>query len=82
MTVQASFVGPGQKPKLFFFFSSSVIFFELVNNFRLPFRMLVRKYECDLAFTPMIIANSFVRSQKARDSEFTTCKGKFILYTL
>ena len=43
--------------------------------FRLPFRMLVRKYDCDIAFTPMIIADSFVKSLKARDNEFTTCKG-------
>lgn len=35
--------------------------------------MLVRKYDCDLAYTPMIIANCFVNSLKARDSDFTTC---------
>lgn len=46
----------------------------MVRYSKLPFRMLVRKYECDLAFTPMIIANSFVQSLKARDNEFTTCK--------
>ena len=34
--------------------------------------MLVRKYDCDIAFTPMIVSESFVQSQKARDSEFTT----------
>ncbi len=47
---------------------------------RLPFRTLVRKYDCDFAFTPMIMANSFVRSSKARDSEFTTNKGEFLLH--
>ncbi|XP_064606472.1 tRNA-dihydrouridine(20a/20b) synthase [NAD(P)+]-like isoform X2 [Liolophura sinensis] len=46
----------------------------MVRYSKLPFRMLVRKYDCDLAFTPMIISNSFVRSIKARDSDFTTCK--------
>lgn len=45
----------------------------MVRYSKLPFRMLVRKYNCDIAFTPMIIANSFVSSLKARDSEFTTC---------
>ena len=44
--------------------------------FRLAFRNLVRRYDCDLAFTPMIIANSFVHSAKARDSELTTNKGR------
>ncbi|XP_052781231.1 tRNA-dihydrouridine(20a/20b) synthase [NAD(P)+]-like [Mya arenaria] len=46
----------------------------MVRYSKLPFRMLVRKYGCDLAFTPMIIANSFVESLKARDIEFTTCR--------
>ncbi|KAH3880911.1 tRNA-dihydrouridine(20a/20b) synthase [NAD(P)+]-like [Dreissena polymorpha] len=46
----------------------------MVRYSKLPFRMLVRQYGCDLAFTPMIIANSFVASLKARDSEFTTCR--------
>lgn len=43
----------------------------MVNN-RLQFRELIRKYECDLAYTPMIMSNSFIKSQKARDNEFTT----------
>ncbi|CAG2063641.1 unnamed protein product, partial [Timema podura] len=42
---------------------------------RLPFRSLVRKYDCDLCFTPMILADSFVMSEKARNNEFTTSKG-------
>ncbi|KAK3579343.1 hypothetical protein CHS0354_029635 [Potamilus streckersoni] len=46
----------------------------MVRYSKMPFRMLVRKYDCDLAFTPMIIANSFIQSLKARDSEFTTCR--------
>lgn len=44
----------------------------MVRYSKLAFRSLVRKYECDLCFTPMIIAESFVKSIKARDSEFTT----------
>ena len=43
--------------------------------------MLVRKYNCDIAFTPMIIANSFVQSLKARDNEFTTSAGLFQFLT-
>ncbi|KAK6177226.1 hypothetical protein SNE40_015367 [Patella caerulea] len=47
----------------------------MVRYSKLPFRMLVRKYDCDLAFTPMIISNSFNKSVKARDADFSTCKG-------
>ncbi|XP_069141096.1 tRNA-dihydrouridine(20a/20b) synthase [NAD(P)+]-like [Argopecten irradians] len=46
----------------------------MVRYSKLAFRMLVRKYGCDIAFTPMIISESFIKSVKARDSEFTTCK--------
>lgn len=41
---------------------------------RLQFRTLVRRYGCDICFTPMILADSFVQSLKARDNEFTTHK--------
>ncbi|CAG7712038.1 unnamed protein product [Allacma fusca] len=44
----------------------------MVRYSRLPFRQLVREYGCDLAFSPMIMADSFVKSQKYRDIEFTT----------
>lgn len=47
----------------------------MVRYSKLSFRMLVREYGCDLAFTPMIIADSFIKSLKARDSDFTTCAG-------
>lgn len=33
------------------------------------------RYGCDLCYTPMIISDSFVKSQKARDNEFTTNSG-------
>ncbi|KII63258.1 tRNA-dihydrouridine(20a/20b) synthase [NAD(P)+]-like protein [Thelohanellus kitauei] len=37
--------------------------------------MLVRKYNVDVAFTPMIISNDFFRSEKARMAEFSTDTG-------
>uniref|UniRef100_A0A803YK30 DUS-like FMN-binding domain-containing protein n=1 Tax=Meleagris gallopavo TaxID=9103 RepID=A0A803YK30_MELGA len=42
---------------------------------RLAFRTLVRRYGCELCYTPMVVAADFVRSAKARDSEFTTNRG-------
>ncbi|KAL7976270.1 hypothetical protein Chor_002489 [Crotalus horridus] len=47
----------------------------MVRYSKLPFRTLVRKYNCDLCYTPMIVAADFVRSVKARHSEFTTNQG-------
>ncbi|KAI3354335.1 hypothetical protein L3Q82_018860 [Scortum barcoo] len=44
----------------------------MVRYSKLAFRTLVRKYNCDICFTPMIVAADFTRSVKARDSEFTT----------
>ncbi|XP_054721936.1 tRNA-dihydrouridine(20a/20b) synthase [NAD(P)+]-like isoform X2 [Uloborus diversus] len=44
----------------------------MVRYSKLPFRLLVRKYACDVAFTPMIISHSFIESVKARDTDFTT----------
>lgn len=44
--------------------------------FRLQFRKLIRMYECDLCFTPMIMADSYVKSAKARAHEFQTDAGK------
>ena len=44
----------------------------MVRYSRLPFRLLVRKYKSDLAYTPMIVANSFVQSQKCFDANLTT----------
>lgn len=48
---------------------------------RLAFRTLVRRYGCDLCYTPMVVAADFVRSAKARDSEFTTNRGNSVKYT-
>ncbi|XP_069485245.1 tRNA-dihydrouridine(20a/20b) synthase [NAD(P)+]-like [Ambystoma mexicanum] len=47
----------------------------MVRYSKLAFRTLVRKYGCDLCYTPMIVAADFVKSVKARDSEFTTNRG-------
>lgn len=44
---------------------------KLPNNYSIN---LVR-YGCDLVFTPMIVADCFVKSVKARDTEFTTNAG-------
>lgn len=44
----------------------------IFSSHRLAFRSLVRKYSCDICYTPMIVACDFMRSAKARDSEFTT----------
>ena len=41
--------------------------------YRLAFRQLVRKYECDLVFTPMIVSSCFIESQNARDANLITC---------
>lgn len=37
----------------------------------------MRKYGCDVAFSPMIVSESFTKSQKARDAEFSTCEGGY-----
>jgi len=46
----------------------------MVRYSKLAFRLLVREYGCDLAFSPMILADSFYNSQKARDNEFITAE--------
>ena len=45
----------------------------MVRYSKLPFRLLVRDYGVDVTYTPMILAHEFIRSQTARDSDFTTC---------
>jgi tRNA-dihydrouridine synthase len=45
---------------------------------RLPFRKLVRRHGAQLVFTPMIISDSFVKSEKCRAIEFTTDEGLFM----
>eukprot|EP00048_Salpingoeca_helianthica_P021428 m.12199 g.12199 ORF g.12199 m.12199 type:complete len:311 (+) comp5971_c0_seq2:127-1059(+) len=44
----------------------------MVRYSKLAFRRLVRRHGVDVAYTPMIISDCFVRSATARDVEFTT----------
>jgi len=44
----------------------------MVRYSKLAFRNLVRLYDVDIAFSPMILADSFYNSGKARDNELTT----------
>lgn len=44
----------------------------MVRYSKLPFRKLVRQYNTDLCFTPMILAREFGNSEWARESDFTT----------
>ncbi|CAK9824410.1 DNA repair and recombination protein RAD54-like [Anthophora retusa] len=44
----------------------------MVRYSKLQFRTLVRQYDCDICFTPMILADSFIQSAKARDNEFSS----------
>lgn len=45
----------------------------MVNASELPFRMLCRKYGCDMAWTPMLHSRMFVDSEGYRAKQFTTC---------
>jgi len=44
----------------------------MVRYSKLGFRRLTRLYGVDLAFSPMIVADAFIKSVKARDSDLTT----------
>nr|POE78594.1 trna-dihydrouridine(20a/20b) synthase [nad(p)+] [Quercus suber] len=44
----------------------------MVRYSKLPFRLLLRDYNVDVTYTPMILAHEFIRSHIARDSDFTT----------
>eukprot|EP00730_Choanoeca_flexa_P004600 TRINITY_DN11745_c0_g3_i1.p2 TRINITY_DN11745_c0_g3~~TRINITY_DN11745_c0_g3_i1.p2 ORF type:complete len:317 (+),score=38.75 TRINITY_DN11745_c0_g3_i1:3-953(+) len=44
----------------------------MVRYSRLAFRQTVRRYGVDLAYTQMIVADSFIQSQKAREADFAT----------
>lgn len=43
----------------------------MVRYSKLPFRQLVKRYGTDLAYTPMILADSFIASAEARNQEFS-----------
>lgn len=69
-------VGPSQPFHCFCFLrlkDGYVVAAPMVRYSKLPFRLLVREYRCDVTYTPMILAHEFIRSQVARDSDFTTC---------
>ncbi|KAK4570200.1 tRNA dihydrouridine synthase [Recurvomyces mirabilis] len=44
----------------------------MVRYSKLPFRLVAREYGTDITYIPMILAHEFIRSQIARDSDFTT----------
>ncbi|CAJ0941788.1 unnamed protein product, partial [Mesorhabditis belari] len=44
----------------------------MVRYSKLPFRKLLRLYDVDCCFTPMIYAENFLESELCRSSEFTT----------
>lgn len=44
----------------------------MVRYSKLPFRKLVRDYNCDIVYSPMILAREFVRNENARLSDFST----------
>lgn len=44
----------------------------MVRYSKLAFRLLVREYNVDVTYTPMMLAHEFIRSGIARDSDFTT----------
>lgn len=44
----------------------------MVRYSKLPFRELVRRYNADLVYTPMILAREFVRNEVARLTDFST----------
>ncbi|KAK5125848.1 hypothetical protein LTR85_012124 [Meristemomyces frigidus] len=44
----------------------------MVRYSKLPFRLLIRDYNVDVVYTPMILAHEFIRSHIARDSDFIT----------
>lgn len=47
----------------------------MVRYSKLPWRVLIRRYGADLAFTPMIVTESFIRSERARLGDFSTSPG-------
>lgn len=44
----------------------------MVRYSKLPFRETLRHYNCDIVYSPMILAREFVRNSQARLSDFST----------
>lgn len=57
----------------FAFAKFSTVAAPMVRYSKLPFRLTASNYGVDVTYTPMILAHEFIRSQVARDSDFTTC---------
>lgn len=57
-------------------FESVNVLAPLVRCSKLPFRHLCSLYETHITHTPMILAEEFSRSQKARTSDFTTSSSE------
>lgn len=47
----------------------------MVRYSKLAFRQLVRLYDVDVCYTPMIYAKNFLESEKCRNSELSVCEG-------
>ncbi|CAL2037704.1 unnamed protein product [Caenorhabditis brenneri] len=47
----------------------------MVRYSKLAFRQLVRLYDVDVCYTPMIYAKNFIESEKCRNSELSVCEG-------
>uniref|UniRef100_A0A1I8BDF7 Dus domain-containing protein n=1 Tax=Meloidogyne hapla TaxID=6305 RepID=A0A1I8BDF7_MELHA len=49
----------------------------MVRYSKFPFRRLVKKYGCDIVYTPMIYADCFIKSEKCRAVEFVPNEEDF-----
>ena len=44
----------------------------MVRYSKMPFRVCCHRWGCDVAYSPMLVADSFVRCARARDRDLTT----------
>ena len=45
----------------------------MVRYSKMPFRVCCHRWGCDAAYSPMLVADSFIRCARARDRDLTTC---------